>query len=590
MANLLQYTDKSKTIDNKLNSLLSQINYDYKNGNIRTETEYYYRIKNMLTDFYKSLTKPSFIYRPAVSTPISSEYNAMIQESYNDMEYIIKDCEALNVLVSQSFIDAELSRDMLTNEVAYLSKKISSIGDSIAANQPDGTVIYTESFTDLETVGNENDEKRCYVNTSDGILTLRPGFMKKILIDEVTIDNEFSNGFPGNSHCVDTLNNSMHFIGQEGLNNNPAHIIDSNSDTWFEYELFQIDDSVRQATNSYGFEFDEGISWISDDDVLRLKVIFNISNTNQCSWISLNPYMPNIKGVKNCILESCEVISTNNNVYKIAGSKVFDKNLIFPFPAHTIKQVRLTFAQPSKYLTKVGHFYYTAANTSDMSIFQNYDYTDIFARVDGKKPSISLLGCKYNPQTQWITYPTNNTEFVDGSYAKDKLFSLPESTISTKANQEIIDAYRYMIGIRNVSLVSYEFIEYGEYVSTIYATDEIITSISLEADEYIPGKNPDILRYYISVNGGLNWHRIYPRHRAYDGIYKYYVNNDTIENMLASDNSIKKSKNLSVIGECKSVQLKIEMERPVIDNCLYSTPIVYQYKLKLTTGGDTIEY
>ena len=59
MGNLLQYTDKSSTIDNKLNSLLSQINYDYNNGNIRTETEYYYRIKNMLSEFYNSLTKPT---------------------------------------------------------------------------------------------------------------------------------------------------------------------------------------------------------------------------------------------------------------------------------------------------------------------------------------------------------------------------------------------------------------------------------------------------------------------------------------------------------------------------------------------------
>ena len=60
MGNLLQYTDKSKTIDNKLKTLLAAINYQYKNGEIRTETEYYYKIKTMLNTFYESLTKPSF--------------------------------------------------------------------------------------------------------------------------------------------------------------------------------------------------------------------------------------------------------------------------------------------------------------------------------------------------------------------------------------------------------------------------------------------------------------------------------------------------------------------------------------------------
>ena len=40
MGNLLQYTDKSKTIDNKLRALIAQINHAYKAGKIRTETEY----------------------------------------------------------------------------------------------------------------------------------------------------------------------------------------------------------------------------------------------------------------------------------------------------------------------------------------------------------------------------------------------------------------------------------------------------------------------------------------------------------------------------------------------------------------------
>ena len=73
---------------------------------------------------------------------------------------------------------------------------------------------------------------------------------------------------------------------------------------------------------------------------------------------------------------------------------------------------------------------------------------------------------------------------------------------------------------------------------------------------------------------------------------KYYVNNDTIENLLAnSKHAEKKSKNLSVVGECKSIQVKIEMNSPKnVENAEYTTPIVYDYKLKLTTGGETIEY
>lgn len=590
MGNLLQYTDKSSTIDNKLAALLRQIQYDYNNGNIRTETEYYYRIKNMLSEFYSSLTKPTFKYRPAVSTPMSDEYNAMVQESCSDMEYIIKDCEALESIVSRSFTDAELGRNMMTNELAYLAKKIANIGESIAKNQPEGIVVFTELFNSTETMGNVGDSKAAYINAADGILTLRPVSNEKITIGFIKIDEDFSNGFPGNTHCVDTLNSEMHFIGQEGLRIDPSAIIDDSKDSWFEYELFEITDEVRKQCNSLGFEFDEGVSWVSNDGVLRLKLIAYLNNPSVCSWLTLTPYLSDVKGVKACYLEKCEVITSDNNVYKIASAQTFEEVLVFPFPPHNVQRIELTFAQSSKYMTKVGHFYYTSADTSNMSIFQDYDYTDMFARVDGPKPSVSLLGCKYNPETQWITYSSNKTELADSDYVKNKLFRLPESTLDKKANQEIIDAYRYMLGIRNLNLTSYAFAEHGEYVSNVYETEEPITSICLEADEYIPGETTNILKYYITLNGGLTWHQIFPIHRAYDGIYKYYVNNDILENMLAFDNTKKKSKNLSVVGDCRAVQLRISMDRPDIEDGLYSTPIVYSYKLKLTTGGETIEY
>ena len=596
MGNLLQYTNKSITIDNKLSSLLSQINYDYNNGNIRTETEYYYRIKNMLTDFYDSLTKPTFKYRPAVSTPMSDEYNSMISESYSDMEYIIKDCESLNDLISQSFTDAELGRTMMANELAYISKKINAIGESIAKNQPAGTVVFTELFNDLESTGNVNSSKACLINTTNGILTLKQNSKAGIAIDKIEIDNEISNGFPGNTHCVDTLNNELHFIGQDGLNLNPDFMIDGSSDSWFEFELFSITDDVRKQCNSYGFEYDEGVSWVNNEDLLRLKLKVYLSTDTTCSWVTITPYLSEIKGVKSCYLEKCEVITVSNNVYEVAINKIFDDTLIFPFPPQEISRIDFTFVQPYKYLTKVGHFYYTSADTSNMSIFQDYDYSDMFARVDGEKPSVGLLGAKYDPTTKWITYASSETEIPNANYIKNKLFTLPESTISRKANQEIIDAYRYMIGIRNIGLSTSTFVDYGEYVSNKFTTDEVITSITLETDEYIPGSNADILRYYISLNGGNTWHQIYPIHRAYQGIYKYYVNNDSIENLLSNDPSQKKSKNLSIMGDVRSIQLKIEMDKPIDDKTIdkdkidYCTPIVYGYKLKLTTGGETIEY
>lgn len=591
MGNLLQYTDKSKTIDNKLALILSNIQHDYENGEIRTETEYYYRIKTMITDFYNSLNKPSFTFRPAMFAPISEDYNAMITEAYGDMQYIINDCQSLSSSIKQSFTDAELNRTMMTNEINYLSQQVNNIIENITLNQSSGVVIFTELFNDKTTMGNSKDEQSCAIHTNDGILTLPYYSSTKIEITNATIDETVSNGFPGNTHCVDTLNKDLHFIGQDGLHNKIKAIHDNNLDTWFEYELFTIPDTVKQECNNYGFEYAEGISW-ENEGPLKLKLIIYTNSSDICSWISLNPYLSDIKGIKNCIIEKCDVITSDNNVYQVANNIAFDDTKILMFPAKPIQRIELTLIQNYWYNTKVGHYYYSEVNTKSMSIFQDYDTTNIYSRVEGEQPSVNLLGVKYNPSTQWIEYGDSNTEYSTDTYVKDKLFTLPNSTINIKAGQEIIDAYRYMIGIRNIYVKNYIFAEYGEYVSNKYTTEECITAISLEAKEYIPGDDPEILKYYLTFDGGVNWYQIYPMHRAYEGIYRYTINTDTIANLMTTDNTkIKKSKNLNLLLDAYSFQLKITMEKPKnISNPENSTTVVYQYKLIVETGGENIEY
>lgn len=590
MGNLLQYTDKSKTIDNKLSLLLNSVWNDYKNGKIRTETEYYYRVKAVITDFYNSLSKPSFKFRPATFAPVSDDYNSMITEAYNDMQYIVNDCLSLSSNVKQSFTDAELNRIMMSNEISYLTQQVDSIMQNIELNENSGTVVFTELFNDLDVAGNKYHKQACTIHSTDGILTLPYGTNNKLKILNVEIDENESNGFPGNTHCVDTLNKDLHFTGQDGLHNKIRAVHDNSLDTWFEYELFTIPETVRQECNNYGFEYSEGVSWAGEGP-LRLKLIIHTNSSDICSWISLKPYLSEIKGVKNAIIEKCNVITANNNVYQAAINESFDGTKILLFPADYIQRIELTLVQNSWYDTKIGHYYYSKVNSKSMSIFQDYDTSNIYSRVDGPQPSINLLGVKYDPSTQWLKYGNSDTELPDDSYVKDKLFTLPNSTIDRKAGQEIISANRYMIGIRNIDVDSFNFREYGEFISKTYTTKECITSISLDAKEYIPGDNPDILKYYITFDGGVNWHQIYPMHRAYQGVYRYTINTDTISNLLTTvDDKERKSKNISLLSDTYSFQLKITMERPEVNNAEYSTPVVYQYRIIVETGGENIEY
>lgn len=590
MGNLLQYTDKSKTIDNKLALMLSDIKHDYDNGEIRTETEYYYRIKNMISKFYNSLNKSGFTFRPAVYAPISNHYNAMIIEAYGDLQYIINDCQSLSDSMSQSFTDAELNRTMMINQMGYLVQKVNNIIENITLNQGDGVVIFTELFNNTSSFGNISRETACAIHQDGGVLTLGYSDSSNARVSKIEIDETISNGFPGNTHCVDTLNKELHFIGQDGLHNKISSIKDNNLDTWFEYELFSIPESTRQQCNNYGFSYAEGVSWVGDGP-LKLKLIIYINDSFVYSWLNLIPYLSDVKGIENCFIESCNVITDDNNVYTVAKNIAFNDAKTLMFPAKPVQKIELTLVQNSWYNTKVGHYYYTKVDTKSMSIFQDYDNSESYSRIEGEQPSVNLLGTKYNPSTQWIEYNDSETESITDTYVKDKLFTLPNSTIQVKAAQEMVDAYRYMIGIRGVSLKSITFKEASEFIGNTYTTEECITAVSLEAKEFIPGDNPEILRYYLTFDGGVNWHQIHPIHRAYNGIYRYTINTDTIANMMTTTDKVKKSKNLNLLNDVHSFQMKIEMERPTdVPNPENNTPVVYQYKLIVETGGENIEY
>ena len=48
---------------------------------------------------------------------------------------------------------------------------------------------------------------------------------------------------------------------------------------------------------------------------------------------------------------------------------------------------------------------------------------------------------------------------------------------------------------------------------------------------------------------------------------------------------------LSILSNTNRIQLKIVMDKlTTVENPDYASPIVYSYKLKITTGGETIEY
>ena len=75
---LKDYLDTSKTIRIKIIAIYNNLLKEYKDGNIKSQTDFNYKFKSQIRDYLKSLNEKTFKFYPAVSTPDSAEYNLMI--------------------------------------------------------------------------------------------------------------------------------------------------------------------------------------------------------------------------------------------------------------------------------------------------------------------------------------------------------------------------------------------------------------------------------------------------------------------------------------------------------------------------------
>ena len=70
MSNYLQYTNKSTLIDHLVLQMFSEIQNDYNNGEIKTEKELFYRLKEAIQQLQSTLNRPTFKPSYASNLPI----------------------------------------------------------------------------------------------------------------------------------------------------------------------------------------------------------------------------------------------------------------------------------------------------------------------------------------------------------------------------------------------------------------------------------------------------------------------------------------------------------------------------------------
>lgn len=591
MPNYLQYTNKSTLIDQLVLQMFTDIQADYDNGDIKSEKELFYRLKKAIQQLQATLSRPNFKPRYADMLPILEDYHEMIDEILVDTQYLLSDCESINQSLTQSSAEQEEKRTTYINELRYLTQKISKVKEKITPTLNNQYYIVNNSFLEDKRAKTSNKNALAYINQSNGVLMLP--FTTSISYNEqINIEvMDGSNGVPGNTHVADYLNGEMYYDGQTNLHLDLRAMIDGNADTWFEYEGFKISDSTYERCDGFGFNYDEGLSWLIEEDGLTLRLKLKLDNPQFCNWLSLTPYLAEQKGIKAAYLTRCFLSDELGNNQEITQAQFFDETIVLTFNPQEISMIILEFDQQHQYGVQVGHQAYFKTNASNFNAFDSLN-VETARRYNGPLPSVQHLGLTFEPKTKGFLQPSTNriSHLSNEELIKKSLFQAMPDLEQAKSQLELIDAYRYSIGIKDINLAYYNFQDEGEYISEVFETKDPITSVTLEVNDFIPSDIGEAqgIQYFLNFNEGDQWYPIVPVSRSYQGICQYEINNGNLDRYLRPSRKNQSQGMLTMFETINRVQLKIILTKS--EDAEIQTPMVYDYRLKITTDGDYFDY
>lgn len=547
---------------------------DLARGEIPSELDLIERLSTGISDIYRTTNTPLLNPRIAQGAPSSNDYNNMIFEIHEDISQLLHGLKNISESVSALFVSAEQDRHILQNELKTLKSNLDFTAMTLFS--PKEEILFQEKFIDSEMFDQEKVKGTlATITPAESILTLQR--LDSVEYREADIEIK-SNGFPGNTKQVETINNIVKFVGEDNPHLDITAILDNNSDTWLEYEIYFIKEKIRQTINEESLSYKEGIPWVQEtNQPLELDIILTIKEPKMVNWLSLSPFLAPNNTTEQPFIKYIIISDGKGSKKIIAENQQFGAEHVYLFDRQLCKFVTISLIQPAAYDTMAGCFYYIDSIANQNPFLQ---YPLLGRRIDGPQHELSLLGLNYDPATQLIVQPNTAKGYIPPDKF-EKIFEPIPTQTNILSGVETVPIQRYSIGIRDIALASYKFATESTYISKPFTIQNPISLIKLSAISQTPHEPTGVawLRYYISVDDGATWLPISADDDSTNEIkQQYIVNSKTPASLRQSQNGY-----IETQKDVNSVRVKIDLIRPTdAFDTEYLTPIVYGYTLSIT--------
>lgn len=555
--------------------------------------------------YYVNLGRPLTRLRKAEPghLPFVEEYNETIEEMAADIAILFAETESIGNHLSEYFNYAQSEKMRIKNRIQGLGGLVNDL-NLIANDSTENGMYFRDSFEN--TNGIESDMimgEAAQVATTEGIVTL-PRSETVNRSTDARIKAVQGNGEAGTYHLMRNVKvvkedgtsvSSGAYVSEQAPNDDASHILDGRPDTIFEYQMVNVrrEDALNVA-KGYDFEWAKGNK---EGDRLRAKFIIELDGAQDVNWININPYHPPLSKGKvtvysirtsedgfeylplyeggNYVINS--EINTTPQTYRadalFDGSNSFTESKfagqgVWAFPTRKAKYAEVVLDQHESYEEQIGHTYYQKIK---------------------RDTSGNTVGQPVRVRASEV--PEHIQRSPVGKYSLDRETDIEKGI-------EGFVGWRYAIGVRDINIMSHQFKEKGELVSTRYETPEPIKTIMLYANEKIPqsylekiATGNDWIQYYISIDD-VNWHRISPMHHqpvSAEGFPPKLFEINGSKTNLASSFQLHKGY-LESETAVTGVRLKVIMSRPAeLENGASTTPIFEDYALRVVMEDQHIQ-
>lgn len=284
MLNTLLNNKQSEIAKTQLLDLLSQVDKAVQDGSIVAIEQINAAVQAAISKACKDIYAPIFKINRVTTgtTPNPDIYNTIFAQLISDVSTVFSELKYTGDIIVANFnrlVDEEKSILARTKKLYNQLQDLDLFSNTAASR----ALYVSDDFIDFDSIDFDErfrENEMCFVDVDQGLVTLPyVAATSAIIVSDVKI-NEISNGVVGNNQQIN--------VARHG---NINEILDSNPDTWFEYEKVHV---------------------VATDEALVLSLTLTLSDEYVINHIRVNP---NNFGTSNWVKIRSLETSTDDKIY-----------------------------------------------------------------------------------------------------------------------------------------------------------------------------------------------------------------------------------------------------------------------------------